>query len=101
MFFNRIRKNTTFKYILVFIVALLAGEAVATEHALEHSFTGDNDLCFTCDKADNFQNSLISSEPTAVFRASDRDRLTLLTQTFLTKSRKFFLSRGPPLLHYF
>ncbi len=100
MMFTRIRKNVTFKYVIVIIFALLAGEAVATEHALEHSFTGDNDLCFTCDKADNFQNSLINSEPPAVFVASDCHRSTLLTQTFLFKNRKSYLSRGPPLLHY-
>lgn len=96
MLTKKLQSLLTVKFVLVLLITFFAGQVIATEHAIEHSFEDPSEICFFCDIADNYQHCLNAAEiPESTFSYTE---LVLVPGVFLKTSEngKDNLARGPP-----
>ena len=62
MLSKKLQSLNSVKFVLFLLVIFFTGQTIATEHAIEHGFEDDADICFLCDISDSYQNSLSTSE---------------------------------------
>ena len=96
MIFSCLAHHSKFRLALIIILVLLAAETIATTHALEHEFTPDEDICFTCEKADNFKNSLFHVDFSPISGFVHQHLSNFIGLSLPTKKHPVTLCRGPP-----
>ena len=99
MLTKKLQSLLTVKFVLVLLITFIAGQVIATEHAIEHSFEGQTDICFLCDTADNYQHCLNAAEiPENTFSFTEAVLIPGII-LIVSESGKNYLARAPPQLH--
>jgi hypothetical protein len=83
-------------FAITLIASVLLAEYALIEHAVEHSFVDTDEVCFVCEKADNFQNSLSASTGSVQLAPKIGFSAQVLFSSRICSFPGFFLSRGPP-----
>ncbi|MCI0733010.1 MAG: hypothetical protein L0Y38_04190 [Methylococcaceae bacterium] len=94
--FRLVRKTSLKAFAFLLIAAFLVAEYALIKHAIEHTFADTDEVCFVCEKSDNFQNALIASiAPVQVPKATEHeDRLPITTRAVSVQG--LFYARAPP-----
>lgn len=87
---------TALRYILLLVVALITVEAGLTEHELEHGFEGVEEVCLSCDKANNFHSAFITVVITTVIPSAFVAWLTAYSVFYLLNLAAGYFPRAPP-----
>ncbi|MGH8559469.1 MAG: hypothetical protein ACRESZ_18875 [Methylococcales bacterium] len=78
------------------IGAFLIAEYALIEHAIKHTFADTDTVCFVCEKADNFQNTLCGSIGAIQLSGTTRYEPQLLFKTRPSVFQGHFHPRAPP-----
>ncbi|MGH8551869.1 MAG: hypothetical protein ACRERS_01090 [Methylococcales bacterium] len=78
------------------IGSILIAEYALLEHAIKHSFADTDRVCFVCEKANNFQNTLAGSIGSIQFFATTTHQPALSAKTRPSVFQGYFHARAPP-----
>ena len=99
MLTKKLQSLLTIKIVLVLLIIFIAGQVIATEHAIEHSFEDPTDICLLCDTADNYQLCLSAAEIAESTYSYSEEILIPSVFLIVSVSGKNNLARAPPQLH--
>jgi hypothetical protein len=90
-------RNRSLKAFAGFLIAaILIAEYALIEHAIKHSFADADEVCFVCEKADNFQQTLTASVAPVQFSRTTGYQSHCRFETRISSFKALFHPRAPP-----